>query len=215
MMSTMSPRPADPAVRLALIETAARLIAHEGVGGLTLRRLVDEVGTSTMAVYTHFGGMDELRREVRREGFVRLAVHLAQVQGSRDPVADLVRIGLAYHRSATANPNLYRVMFLEKALDQRDATVGDDAFGVLVDGVDRCVAAGRFDPADPLALATQLWAVTHGLVTLELFGHLPRAAVLDCLDATARNLFRAYGDDPRAIGRSVAAAGRRWASDGH
>jgi Tetracyclin repressor-like, C-terminal domain len=158
--------------------------------------------------------LDELRREVRREGFARLAEHLAEVQRSGDPVADLFHIGWAYHRSATANPNLYRVMFLEKALDERDATVGDDAFGVLVDGVGRCIASGRFAPVDPLALAMQLWALTHGLVTLELFGHLPRAEVLGCLDAAARNLFGAYGDDPRATGRSVAAARRRWGEDG-
>jgi hypothetical protein len=76
------------------------------------------------------------------------------------------------------------------------------------------MAAGRFDPADPAALAAQLWAVTHGLVTLELFGHLGREDALGCLDATARNLFRAYGDDPRATGRSVATARRRWHNDG-
>ena len=76
----MSPKRADGAVRTAFIETAAQLIATEGSSGLTLRRVADQVGTSTMAVYTHFGGMNELRLEVRREGFARLAAHLAQVE---------------------------------------------------------------------------------------------------------------------------------------
>src|SRR4051812_34653733 len=49
-------------MRMALIDAAARLIATEGLGGLTLRRVTEEVGTSTMAVYTHFGGMPELRQ---------------------------------------------------------------------------------------------------------------------------------------------------------
>jgi len=65
----VSPKIADPAVRTALLENAARLIATEGTTGLTLRRLAEETGTSTMAVYTHFGGMQSLRDEVRREGF--------------------------------------------------------------------------------------------------------------------------------------------------
>ena len=56
----------------ALIEAAARLIATEGAGALTLRRVADEVGTSTMAIYTHFGGMPELRRAVRQEASARL-----------------------------------------------------------------------------------------------------------------------------------------------
>ena len=65
-------------LRPALIEAAARLIATEGASGLTLRRVADAVGTSTMAIYTHFGGMPELRRAVRREGFARLAARAAR-----------------------------------------------------------------------------------------------------------------------------------------
>ena len=56
MLSTVSPRTADPALRVTLIETAARLIAEHGTDALTLRRLASEVGASTMAIYTHFGG---------------------------------------------------------------------------------------------------------------------------------------------------------------
>ena len=33
---------------------------------MSARRLARELGTSTMVVYTHFGGMDELSRQVMR-----------------------------------------------------------------------------------------------------------------------------------------------------
>jgi len=33
---------------------------------VSARRLARELGTSTMVVYTHFGGMDELSRQVMR-----------------------------------------------------------------------------------------------------------------------------------------------------
>ena len=206
----MSPRPADPSVRTALIDAAARVIADDGQHSLTLRRLADEVGTSTMSVYTHFGGMDAVRREVRREGFGRLATHLQEVSRGRDPVKDLVLLGWAYYRSAMTSPNLYRVMFMEQPLDEADAAAGGATFDVLVAGVDRCVAAGRFGSAEPAATAaTQLWAVTHGLVTLRLVGCLAPDQTLDCLVRTSHNLFLAYGDEPGAAGRSVAAARRR------
>ena len=65
------PRTADPGVRVALVERAAEMLARREV--VTLRALVDSVGTSTMAVYTHFGGMAGLWRAVRQEGFTRLA----------------------------------------------------------------------------------------------------------------------------------------------
>src|SRR5437588_9466561 len=113
MLSRVSPRRRDEGVRLALVESAARLIAEEGNAGLTLRRLADEVGTSTMAIYTHFGGMPELREEVRGEGFARLRAHLEAVEDTGDAVADLAVLGAAYYANGTTNPNLYRVMFME------------------------------------------------------------------------------------------------------
>src|SRR5437763_9593343 len=119
-------------LRPALIEAAARLIATEGASGLTLRRVADAVGTSTMAIYTHFGGMPELRRAVRREGFARLAEHLGQVRESEDPVADLALLGRAYYENALSNPHLYRVMFAEQPLDEADAAARTETFDVLV-----------------------------------------------------------------------------------
>ena len=199
----MSPKPADPAVRVALIETAARLIATEGQAGLTLRRLADEVGTSTMAVYTHFGGMDELRREVRREGFARLGEHLSHAATTDDPVADMGFLGAAYYVNAITNPNLYRAMFMEGPVDDADANVGLDTFAQLVTGVQRCIDAGRFDPGDPVEMATQLWALAHGVVTLQLAHLLPAEQAQECLRAGGNNLFHAFGDDPRALQRSL------------
>ncbi len=205
----MSPKVADPSLRMALLEAAARLVADEGRSGLTLRRLAGEVGTSTMAIYTHFGGMDELRREVRREGFARLRAHLDAVRETDDPVADLAVLGSAYYVSATANPNLYRAMFLDGPLDEEDLGTGLDTFLHLVHGVARCVAAGRLpraDPADAAELAVELWALEHGLVTLQLAQLLPPAQALARLATTVRSLLLAWGDDPEAYARSMAAA---------
>jgi AcrR family transcriptional regulator len=192
-----------------LVEAAARIIATEGAGGLTLRRVADEVGTSTMAIYTHFGGMAELRRAVRREGFARLAAYLADIDATNDPVADLAMIGLAYHVNATANPDLYRVMFMEQALDAAEGATGAETFDTLVAGVQRCIDAGRFEPSDAADLALQLWAVGHGLVTLQLAGILSFRQALQCLGETAENLFTSYGDDRGAAGRSLVHAVQR------
>jgi len=167
-------RAADPTVRAALIETAAQILATEGPSRLTLRHLAEQVGTSTMAIYTHFGGMDQLRIEVCAEGFRRLAAHLAAVERTDDPVADLIALGAAYTTNARENPHLYRAMFLDRlpiaapvdvglgtperrvdAVDVVDGETMDGAgadfvaeslatFEVLVEVTERCVDAGRF-----------------------------------------------------------------------
>jgi AcrR family transcriptional regulator len=208
----VSPRVADPAVRAALIEVAAGITAAEGRSALTLRRLAKDVGTSTMAIYTHFGGMDDLRREVRREGFARLGAHLSSVQRTRDPVADLGLLGWAYYVSATRDPNLYRAMFLDGPVDAEDFDAGLETFEQLVAAVGRCVEAGRFSPADPVHLATEFWSVTHGLISLQFANLLPAGEAIDRLASMSLSLYLGYGDEAPAAKRSMALTSKRAAA---
>lgn len=210
----MSPKAADPAVKDALVETAARLIAaHEP---LTTRRLAAEVGASTMAVYTHFGSLDEVRRAVRRAGFERLRAFLNRVERTDDPVADLGLLGWGYCVNAIRNPNLYRVMFMEAPPDETDASVGLDTFEQLVSGVQRCIDAGRFRSGDAWEMATQNWAMVHGASALHLASMLEAEDVLRILRATGRAFMIDFGDDPEQTDRSVQrvmerVAGSDWA----
>lgn len=208
----MSPKPADPSVRLALIDTAARIVATEGRVALTSRRLAREAGSSTMAVYTYFGGMDELRREVRREGFARLRARLEAVRKTRDPVADLTLLGAAYFAAATSSPNLYRAMFLDGPVDDADVGTGLDTFMCLVEGIARCMQEGRFTrppSEDPAELAVELWALTHGLVSLQLSNMLPAEEAEQRLKSGGRSLFLAWGDEAAKLRTSAVRARQR------
>ncbi|MGH9891611.1 MAG: TetR/AcrR family transcriptional regulator, partial [bacterium] len=109
----MSPRTADKQVRLALIEAAARLLAQEGPDALTTRRLASDVGASTMALYTHFEGMDDLRRAVVLEWFTRLSEQLAKVPKTTDPVSDLAAVGWAYFFNAVENEHMFRATVVD------------------------------------------------------------------------------------------------------
>ena len=191
-------------LRSALIEAAAQLIATEGAAGLTLRGVADAVGTSTMAIYTHFGGMPELRRAVRREGFARLAEHLAEVRETEDAVADLALLGRAYYDNALSNPHLYRVMFMEQPLDEADAAARTETYEVLVAAMQRCIEDGRFAPADAADLATQFWALGHGVVSLQLARMLSGEEALRSLAGAIVNLFIAFGDEPQRARRALA-----------
>jgi AcrR family transcriptional regulator len=192
-------RTADPAVRVALIETAARLLAAEGLGALSLRRVARQVGTSTTAVYTHFGSKDDLVAEIVREAFTRLGADLAAVPRTDDPVADLLGAGHAYRRNALANPDLYRVMFDRNPIDLADPTgtdggdVGLSAFEALADAVARCVDAGVL-AGDPAQLALRIWAAAHGTVSLELAGFLGDGGEAVFLATTAAVLAGLHAD---------------------
>ncbi|HEY8546369.1 MAG TPA: TetR/AcrR family transcriptional regulator [Acidimicrobiales bacterium] len=208
------PKVADPAVRVALIEAAARITAEEGRDALTLRRLAAEVGASTMAVYTHFGGMTELRRAVRREGFARLAAHLARVDDTDDPVADVIALGAAYYRMALANPHLYRAMFMDGKVDDEDAHVGLETYQPLLRGVGRCLDAGRFSPATPHELARQVWATLHGFVSLHIAGMIAPRDAAEGLESATRSFLVAFGDTPEAAEASLRRGRERGLASG-
>jgi AcrR family transcriptional regulator len=202
----VSPKKPDQNVRMALIEHAARMTAEEGSQALTLRRLTSAVGVSTMAVYTHFGGMDDLRRAIRGEGFRRLAARMEAVVQTDDPVADLIELGWAYHEASLTEPNLYRAMFMEKCVPDPAGPVGLDTFARLVASVSRCIDAGRFRSADPVHVATQLWVTQHGIVTLTLAGYLTDSEAITCLTEVRGNLLRSFAEDPDSVEASQARA---------
>ncbi len=200
----MTPRVADAAVGAALVEAGARLIAEREP--LSSRRLASEVGVSTSAVYTHFGSMVELRRAIRRVGFERLEQHLTSYEKGDDPVADLVKQGWAYCLNAIANADMYRVMFMDAPLDQADAEVGLYTFQMLVDEVQRCIGAGRFEDKGAWEMATRVWVSVHGAVALHLAGILDEASVDSITRAVARALFISFGDIPEQVDDSLAKA---------
>lgn len=203
------PRAADPAVRTALVEAAAGMLAHRAV--VTARSLAAATGSSTTALYTHFGGMPGLWRAVRQEGFTRLGRRLARVPRTEDPVRDLAALGASYVASARTDPDLYRAMF-DAAADLEDPAAADAVFMSLVECAGRARQAGRFRPeSDPLAVATRFWAAGHGLTTLVLTGVLPGEAVAEHGPELGIGVFVAAGDELDRCRASVLAG---WASGG-
>ncbi len=165
----------DSDVRRRLLDAAARVLAEEGPGALTARRLTREVGTSTMAVYTHFGSMPALVRAVVADGFAQLQARVGAVPVTDDPLHDLTAAAAAYCAHAREHPPLYAVMFGSASLGgyrltDDEKAVGLEAFGQLVAFVARAMDAGALRDDDPAAVAGQLWTALHGYLMLEQAG---------------------------------------------
>ncbi len=162
-------------LRGALLDAAGRLLHGEGPHALSTRRLADEVGTSTQALYTLFGGKDGVVRAMYREGFARLAARMRAVARTDDPLVDLHQLGLAYRAAAHASPHLYDVMFGRPVAEFRP-TPDDRDFAattqhVLADAVRRVAEFGLLH-GDPDSIALHLWVCVHGFVSLELADYL-------------------------------------------
>lgn len=212
----MSPRKLDPQTRTALVDIAARLLAEHGAQALSTRKIAAEAGTSTMAVYTHFGNMSGLVREMVHEGFARLERQFAGVRRTDDPVADMAVLGYAYRHNAKANSHLYAVMFGGQSLAGFSLTEDDRQYGrytllTVVECAARCLQADRFRQMDPLLIAHEMWITTHGLVNLELGGYLTDPVNADrCYEAMLSSLIIGVGDNIESSMASMASSRKRW-----
>lgn len=170
------PRNRDYAeLRRDLVDAGGRLLAEEGPTALSTRRVAQQVGVSTTAVYQLFGDKAGLVREMFLDGFERLAEAFGAVPRTDDPLADLLALGTAYRANAVANPHLYELMFGRPVPEfTPDAEAGArirPTFDALIAAVARCVEAGVLKGA-PEDVAVQLNALVHGLSSLELRGAL-------------------------------------------
>jgi AcrR family transcriptional regulator len=187
-------RVAAPVVdlRRALIDAAARILADEGPKGLSVRRVAQDVGASTMVVYTHLGDKDGMIDAVLEHAFGEFADTLGAVSDP-DPWVHLRALGYAYRSFAKANPAAYRLMFGRPTPTGRMPASGQRGFAALTTAIGRVMAA-LDRPArmiEPYAMCT--WSSIHGIVSLELAGGCPPAdveslfeRVLDFIEAGLR-----------------------------
>lgn len=209
-----------------MLHAAVGLLDEHGPDALQTRKVAGAAGTSTMSVYTHFGGMQALIAAVAEEG-LRQFEEAQRVPQTADPVADLFVTGAAYRRYAIERPHMYRLMFGSTSAHGINAPAGNvltltvaeieqhhPSFAHVVRVVRRCMLAGRItvggadDDASVVATAAQFWAQIHGFVMLELAGYYgdDDSAVAPVLNTLTSNLLVALGDTAERVAQSVRSA---------
>ena len=153
-----------------LLEIAAHIVANEGAGALTVRRLARDLGTSTMSLYSHFAGKDELIAATADEFVIRFADALRAVPVTDDALHDFVRMSNRYRSISLENRDLYRVALASGRLSlASNAPHGiRDLFEYCVAAVGRCIAEGSLTVADPRDGLMVFWTAVHGQVGLEM-----------------------------------------------
>lgn len=211
--------------RERILDTALRLLEDGGPEAVQVRKVAAEVGTSTMALYTHFGGMAELLEAMVREGFTRLAEHVAAAPATNDAMADFFAQGMAYRQWALDNGQLYRLIFgmgnasIPGRVSQ-DMTLtgtisplpeGQTAFAVMTGSLDRIQKAGQIPAVDTVTAAGQFLAATHGYVLLEMAGYFGPGSsgvtgFATVLGPMAISLMVGLGATRQAVDKAIATA---------
>jgi AcrR family transcriptional regulator len=178
MLSSMGrPKEHGERTRAALLAAAGELVYAEGQAGVTVRRVADAAGTTTRAVYSLFGDKEGLLRALYREVAETMRRHHEGVPERDDPVAEIPALALGYRTAGLAHPQLYDLWFAavgraNTVLNSEDAALGLRSLERVQRTVHRCVAQQRFPGRDADEVVRQLFAMVHGLTSLELAGFL-------------------------------------------
>jgi AcrR family transcriptional regulator len=159
--------------RAEILAAAERIFVRDGYEGATIRKIADEVGVSSTALYVHFRDKSEMLFEICECAFARMeAANVAVSADTTDPLERVRRMLDAYLDFALANPNAYWLVFNGgpgSAMDEHKKEAANhlgkqcyarfEAAFIDLAGAERLRAA-------PEVACQAMWASVHGLASL-------------------------------------------------
>ena len=177
----------------ALLKATAKLLAEQGVAGLSLREVARRAGVSHGAPAHHFKDKAGLLTALATQGFELFGAALSAARDAapNHPMQRFVATGYAYVLFAGEHRAHFEIMFRPELLRHDDPELRvacDAAYGVLRGVVAEVQAAGLIPGRDPEIVAITAWGQAHGLATLWLTGNLKDRGYKD-LQSLARAIF--------------------------
>ena len=164
-----------PEMRERVLQAAMDMLASDGVAEFTTRRLAQNAGTSTPAVYELFGDKAGLVREIFFESFRLLRQYLDEVRPSQDPRAELISVIESLRMFVREHSVLADLMFSRPFADfdpgPAERRAGDEVRLFIVATVRKCVRAGVLE-GDEVDIAHVIVAMAQGLAGQETAGWL-------------------------------------------
>ena len=188
--SQRKPKGEGHARRAEILAAAERIFVDHGYEGATIRKIADEVGLSSTALYMHFSDKSEILHEICERAFEQLLVmNRAVLDEPGTPEQRMRRLMQSYVRFGFENPKAYRLVYMTRPLEAQQAqsvaqSLGHELFGAFVRVVEEAAAEGRLR-GDPRPTAQALWAGAHGVVSLMItkpyFDWVDRGRLVDTL----------------------------------
>ena len=145
-----------------IINAALRVVRAGGIGSLTARSLAAELGASTRPMFTYFDSMDALKHEVHEAAKDLYRTYVER--GLAEPIPFL-GVGQSYVRFAKEEPELYKLLFLE-----RPSSAGGGAMEALALSQDlvrtSLMRIYRMDAEQADCYFRDLWLVAFSFATL-------------------------------------------------
>lgn len=165
-------------LRDRIFEAARELFLREGIEGVSMRKIADDVGVSATAIYRHFDSKDALVNAIVVDGLTILAEHLRPALETGTAYDKLRNLIDGFLEFALEKPQFFDSAFL---IPNQIGGLSDEivrhnwtTFQLALEHIVTCMEQGLLRPDDPMDTAITIWAEVHGLVTLYRTGRLGR-----------------------------------------
>jgi len=179
---SQSVKPALPigGTAASILSAARTLLDQEGIAAVAMRPVAERVGITPMAIYRHYADRASLLNAVADEGFTELAARVGALHLKGRLEHRLMQVVDVFLDAALQFPNLYELMFLVPREGARvypsDFKAGHSpTFNPTVNILEKAMRAGELRPDDPVEIAFELSALSHGLIVLYLGGRVAQS----------------------------------------
>ncbi len=158
--------------RAEILEAAERIFVADGYEGATIRKIADEVGVSSTALYMHFPDKGCILLEICERTIRQLLERNSEIAAKPEDAARRVELMLdSYMHWGLEHPNAYMLVFcsvtpVSDVLGDSLAEISARCFDIFSAGVRQLAQENRLRSGDADSVAQTLWAATHGLVAL-------------------------------------------------
>ncbi len=172
-------------MQTAILDTARTIVTDNGIDALTIRAVAQELSYSPGAIYDYFESKEDILNCLYFAGANGLGGRMEQVIADSPPgtsaIEQLIAIGHAYRAHATANRELYRLIFggIKDVPAPPGPAISEEeigGYGTLIRLARRGIAEGSIIDIPISLIAHAVWAAVHGFVSLELQGHITGGA---------------------------------------
>ncbi|RAK50968.1 TetR/AcrR family transcriptional regulator [Phenylobacterium deserti] len=159
--------------RAEILHAAERIFIAEGYEGATIRRIADEVGVSSTALYMHFPDKHAILLEICNQALREMLEQNRELAAK--PVEAVARLRLmleAYMRWGFAHPNAYQLVYSAPrplsagAWPEDTVDLSTQCYESFAGVVREIAAAGRLRTGTADSAAQTFWMSCHGVVAL-------------------------------------------------
>jgi AcrR family transcriptional regulator len=158
----------------ALLSAARQIFETEGLPALTVRRVAEAAGCTTMQVYSRYKGKDGILQALFDEGFEALAAAQQAVPMSLEPAERVRRMCREYLRIAAERPHHYALMLGAHSGGFQPPSVSQDramaTLANLVEAVGQALPQSINWDQRAQEVAHQILAFCHGWAMLSSTG---------------------------------------------